>query len=208
MSEIKFPSDFIWGASSAAYQIEGAWNIDGKSPSIWDTFTQTKGNVHNDENANITCDFYNNYKEDISLMKEVGLKSFRLSTAWSRILPDGTGKVNQKGLDFYNRVIDTLLEKNIEPFICLYHWDLPQILQDKGGWSNRESSDWFTEFTNIVVSNTCDRVKKFSTFNEPVVFTLAGYGQGIMAPGISDFTKTLQAVHHAVSYTHLRAHET
>ena len=148
MSEIKFPSDFIWGASSAAYQIEGAWNIDGKSPSIWDTFTQTKGNVHNDENANITCDFYNNYKQDISLMKEAGLKSFRLSTAWSRILPDGIGKVNQKGLDFYNRVIDTLLEKNIEPFICLYHWDLPQILQDKGGWSNRESSDWFTEFTN------------------------------------------------------------
>ena len=196
MSEIKFTSDFIWGASSAAYQIEGAWNIDGKSPSIWDTFTQTKGNVHNDENANITCDFYNNYKEDISLMKEAGLKSFRLSTAWSRILPDGIGKVNQKGLDFYNRVIDTLLEKNIEPFICLYHWDLPQILQDKGGWSNRESSDWFTEFTNIVVSNTCDRVKKFSTFNEPVVFTLAGYGQGIMAPGISDFTKTLQAIHH------------
>ena len=136
MPTLTFPKDFIWGAATSAYQIEGAWNEDGKGVSIWDTFSHTPGKVADNENGDIAVDHYHRYKDDIGLMTELGLKAYRFSTSWTRILPDGTGKVNKKGLDFYDRLIDELLKKKIEPYVCLFHWDLPQALQDQGGWMN------------------------------------------------------------------------
>ncbi len=196
-SKADFGPDFKWGVAAAAYQIEGAWDADGKSPSVWDHFTQhRKHKIKNGDNGNISCDFYNRYDSDIALIKDMNFKVFRFSTAWTRILPDGYGKVNQKGLDFYHRVIDSCLKQGIEPWITLYHWDLPQVLQRKGGWANRDVISWFSEYSNVVSKTYGDKVKNWMVLNEPMAFTALGYLIGMHAPGKIAPTQFLKAAHH------------
>jgi beta-glucosidase len=191
-----FGSEFKWGVSTAAFQTEGAWNVDGKGVSVWDTFTHTKGKVHQNQHAEIACDFYNRYEQDIDLIKQLNIPNFRFSVAWSRIVPRGTGPVNQAGIAFYNRVIDYCLKQGIEPWLTIYHWDLPQVLEAQGGWTNRDSVKWFTNFTEICAKYFGDRVKHWMVMNEPAVFTGAGYFLGIHAPGRSGLKSFLPAVHH------------
>ena len=191
-----FPKDFMWGTATSSYQIEGAADKDGKGKSIWDTFAHTPGKINNNENGDIAVDHYHRYKEDISLMGDIKLNSYRFSIAWSRILPEGVGKINNKGLDFYSKIIDECLKKNIKPFITLYHWDLPQALQDKGGWSNRDISKVFADYSEIIVKNYGDRCENFITFNEPAVFSIHGYLDGYMAPGYKDLDKYFASIHH------------
>ncbi len=193
---IAFPEDFVWGCASSAYQVEGAWNEDGKGPSIWDTFVHTPGRIANGETGNITVDHYHRYKEDVALMKEIGLKAYRFSTSWSRVLPEGTGAVNQAGLDFYDRLVDEILEKKIEPYLCLFHYDLPQALEDKGGWPNRDSAHAFAEYASIMAEHFSDRVKVWMTHNEPWVAAMAGYFSGEHAPGINEPVTGFKALHH------------
>ncbi len=199
-----FPKDFLWGTATASYQIEGAFDKDGKGKSIWDTFTHTPGKIKNNENGDTAVDHYHRYKEDIGLMSDIKLNSYRFSLAWTRLIPDGTGAINQKGIDFYSKVIDECLEKNIEPFITLYHWDLPQALQNNGGWANRDLSDIFADYSEVVIKNYGDRCKNFITFNEPAVFTIFGYVDGYMAPGYKDLNKYFASVHH-VNLAHGKA---
>lgn len=180
---LQFPKDFLWGAATSAYQIEGAYKEDGKGLSIWDTFTRKKGKVKNFENGDTTCDHYHKYREDVALLKKLNIQSYRFSVAWSRVLPEGKGTVNGKGLDFYDKLTDELLRKNILPFVTLYHWDLPQALEDKGGWYNRETADYFAEYTEIIVRTLGDRVKNWITLNEPWIVMVAGYVLGAHAPG-------------------------
>lgn len=198
LTKAAFGADFKWGAATAAYQIEGAWNLDGKSPSIWDTFTHQKGHIKNGENGDIACNFYQNYASDLDILKGMNMDVFRFSLSWSRILPEGTGSVNQKGIDFYNRVIDACLERDIEPWVTLYHWDLPQCLEDKGGWANREIIDWFNEYVLQAAKYFGDRVKNWMIFNEPAAFTGLGYMTGTHAPGKKSLTKYPKAIHHVV----------
>jgi beta-glucosidase len=193
---IAFPEDFVWGCASSAYQVEGAWNEDGKGPSIWDTFVHTPGRIANGETGDITVDHYHRYKEDVALMKELGLKAYRFSTSWSRILPNGTGAVNQAGLDFYDRLVDEILEQKIEPYLCLFHYDLPQTLQDKGGWPNRDSAYAFAEYASRMAEHFSDRVKVWMTHNEPWVAAMAGYFSGEHAPGEKDPVIGFKALHH------------
>ncbi|MCL4823251.1 MAG: family 1 glycosylhydrolase, partial [Anaerolineales bacterium] len=143
MKTLAFPKNFTWGVATSAYQIEGAWNEDGRGVSIWDTFSHTKGRIVNDENGDVAADHYHRWKDDFALMSELGVKAYRFSTAWPRILPAGTGAVNKKGLDFYDRIVDEALKRKIEPYVCLFHWDLPQALQDQGGWPKREITEHF-----------------------------------------------------------------
>ncbi|MFN0081382.1 MAG: GH1 family beta-glucosidase [Ferruginibacter sp.] len=192
-----FGNDFRWGVSTAAYQIEGAHNADGKGISIWDTFSQKKKKIIGDHNGNIACNFYNHYAEDIALMYKLNIANYRFSISWSRILPIGTGQINYKGIEFYNRVIDFCLELGIEPWITLYHWDLPEILQQKGGWANRDIIQWFGHFAECCVKNFGDRVKHWMVLNEPMVFTGAGYFLGVHAPGKKGLASFLAAAHHA-----------
>ncbi len=192
-----FGNDFHWGVSTAAYQIEGAHNLDGKAPSIWDRFTHQKGKIHQNQNADIACDFYHRYTADIDLMHSLHIPSFRFSIAWSRVLPKGIGKINAKGIDFYDRVIDYCLEKGIEPWVTLYHWDLPEALYYKGGWTNRLILQWFEEFATVCAQQFGDRVNYWMVLNEPMVFTGAGYFLGVHAPGEKGLTPFLKAVHHA-----------
>lgn len=191
-----FGKDFLWGVATAAAQIEGAWNVDGKSPTIWDTFCEKKGKIHNNETNKVACDFYHNYKEDIALMASLNLQVNRFSIAWSRVLPYGTKHVNQRGIDFYNKVIDETLENGMQPWITLYHWDLPQILEDKGGWINRDIVDWFSEYTDLCTRKFGDRVKDWMIFNEPMAFTGLGYLGGMHAPGKRGLKKFLKSVHY------------
>jgi beta-glucosidase len=191
-----FGNDFYWGVSTAAFQTEGAWNTDGKGVSIWDTFTQKKGKVHENQNAFTACDFYNRYEQDIDLIKQLNIPNFRFSISWSRVLPNGTGVINQAGIDYYNRVIDYCLKQGIEPWLTIYHWDLPQALEAQGGWANRDVVEWFTNFTSICAQNFGDRVKNWMVMNEPAVFTGAGYFLGIHAPGRTGLKSFLPAVHH------------
>lgn len=194
-----FGTDFKWGVATAAYQIEGAWSEDGKSPSIWDTFTHKNNGkkVKTRENGDVTCNFYTHYKQDIDIIKSMNMDVFRFSTAWSRIIPDGYGRVNPKGLDFYKKVVDECLEKGVEPWITLYHWDLPQSLEDKGGWANRDIVSWFGDYTEVVTRALGDRVKDWMVLNEPMAFTGLGYLSGWHAPGKMAPNKFLAAVHHA-----------
>ena len=192
-----FGEDFTWGVSTAAYQIEGAYNIDGKGPSIWDTFSQQKKKIIDNQNGNVACNFYNNYAEDIALMHKMNIANFRFSISWSRILPNGTGTINYKGIDFYNSIINYCLELGIEPWITLYHWDLPEVLQQKGGWVNRDIIEWFSNFVACCVNNFGDRVKHWLVLNEPMVFTGAGYFLGVHAPGKKGLASFLAAAHHA-----------
>ena len=192
-----FGKDFLWGTATAAYQIEGAWNVDGKSPSVWDHMAHKRpGKIKTRENGDIACDFYHKYEQDIELMKKMGIPIFRFSLAWTRILPDGTGKVNQAGIDFYNKVIDKCIKEGVEPWITCYHWDLPQTLEDKGGWSNRDSIQWFEDYVDVITKAFGDRVKNWMVFNEPMAFTMLGYMLGWHAPGKVNFKKFYKSVHH------------
>jgi beta-glucosidase len=196
MIQITFPKDFIWGCSSSAYQIEGAWNEDGKGPSIWDKFTHLPEKIAGGTNGDIATDHYHRSQEDVAVMANLGLQAYRFSTSWSRILPDGIGPVNQKGLDFYDRLVDALLAKNIAPYVCLYHYDLPLALHQKGGWTNREIASHFAEYACIVVDRLSDRVKTFFTHNEPWVAATHGYLLGKHAPGQKNPVTAFQALHH------------
>ncbi|HTD98040.1 MAG TPA: GH1 family beta-glucosidase [Mucilaginibacter sp.] len=193
-----FGNDFKWGISTAAFQIEGAHDADGKGESIWDAFTNKKGKILGGHRADVACDFYNNYKADIDLVKQLNIPNFRFSIAWARILPNGTGAINQAGIDHYNRVIDYCLEQDIEPWVTIYHWDLPQALEDKGGWTNRDIIEWFTEYTAVCAKYFGDRVKHWMIMNEPSVFSGAGYFFGIHAPGRTGLKNFLPAIHHIV----------
>jgi beta-glucosidase len=178
-----FPKDFVWGAAAAAYQIEGAYNADGRGLSVWDDFAHRPGKTYNGHTGDVACDHYHRYPEDVTLMYEIGLAAYRLSLSWSRILPQGIGSVNEKGLAFYDRLIDELLANNIEPYVTLFHWDLPLALYQRGGWLNRDSSDWFASYAEAVARVLGDRVRFWMTMNEPSVFTVLGHLFGIHAPG-------------------------
>jgi len=192
-----FGPDFLWGVATASYQIEGAVNEDGRSASIWDTFSHTPGKIKTGDNGDVACDFYHLYPNDIALIREMNLQVNRFSLAWPRILPGGTGQVNQKGLDFYHRVIDRTLELGLQPWVTLYHWDLPQVLEDKGGWTNRDIVSWFGEYAEVCSKAFGDKVKHWMVLNEPSVFTVLGYMHGTHAPGRKGFGNFLPAVHHA-----------
>src|SRR5262245_50368481 len=179
-----FPKGFYWGTATASYQIEGAWNEDGKGPSIWDTYAHTPGKIKNGDTGDIANDHYHRYKEDVALMKSIGASAYRFSISWPRIFPKGTGEPNPKGLDFYNRLVDELKSAGIESFATLYHWDLPQALQDKGGWQNRDIAKAFGDYAGYMAEKLSDRVQHFFTINEFRTFTEAGYrGFEIPAPG-------------------------
>ena len=191
-----FPKDFLWGASTAAYQIEGAIHADGRGPCVWDTFTSA-GRIQDGSSAAVACDHYHRWPEDIALMKAAGFNAYRFSLAWPRIVPAGTGAVNGKGLDFYDRLVDGLLEAGIRPMACLYHWDLPQPLEDKGGWQGREVIGPFAEYARIVTARLADRVKDWMMLNEPNVVAIFGYGVGEHAPGHNLGEQgILRALHH------------
>ena len=192
-----FGEDFKWGVSTAAYQIEGAYNADGKGKSIWDVFSNTKGKTFLGQNGNIACDFYHRYAQDICLMSRLNIPNYRFSLSWSRIIPNGTGAVNPKGIDFYNKVIDFCLDLGIEPWITLYHWDLPYELEKKGGWTNRQIINWFSDYVLLCIRTFGNRVKHWIILNEPMVFTGAGYFLGVHAPGKKGLTSFLAAGHHA-----------
>jgi len=194
----QFGTDFVWGVSAAAYQTEGAFDKHGKGESIWDRFVSKKGNIKDGHHGEIACDFFNKYREDIYLMKTMNIPNFRFSLSWSRILPYGIGYINEEGINFYNKVIDFCLECGITPWITLYHWDLPQDLEEKGGWTNRDILIWFEEFVKIAASRFGDRVKNWIVLNEPMVFTGAGYFLGVHAPGRKGLSHFLPAVHHTV----------
>ncbi|KAA5601228.1 GH1 family beta-glucosidase [Blastochloris sulfoviridis] len=189
------PRDFIWGTSTAAFQIEGAAREDGRGMSVWDTFCAA-GKVANRDTGDVACDHYHRYPEDIALMRELGIAAYRFSVAWPRILPHGRGAANEPGLAFYDRLIDAVLEAGIEPWLCLYHWDLPQALADRGGWLVRDSAGWFADYATVVARRYGDRVKRWVTINEPSVFTLFGYGLGDSAPGVSGPAALRRATHH------------
>lgn len=192
-----FGSGFHWGVASAAYQTEGAWNQDGKGASIWDVFSATPGKVWQNQNGRTACDFYNRYLQDLILLSYMGVPNFRFSISWPRVLPTGEGKPNRAGLDFYDRLTDTCLELGIEPWVTLYHWDLPQALEQQGGWTNRRMLDWFTHYTETCVRRLSDRVKNWMVLNEPLTFTGAGYFLGMHAPGKRGLSHFLPAAHHA-----------
>lgn len=192
----KFPENFIWGAATAAYQIEGAWNEDGKGKSIWDSFTHSPYRILNGDTGDVACNHYHLMPSDVDIMQGLGLKSYRFSISWPRVLPSGKGDVNAKGLDFYDRLVDQLLDKNILPNVTLNHWDLPQKLQEKGGWNNRDCTDWFADYAQILFNKLGDRVSFWSTHNEPWVLAFQGYAFGHFAPGIADYSQAYQVAHH------------
>jgi beta-glucosidase len=195
MKELQFPAGFVWGTASAAYQIEGAIHEDGRGESIWDRYCSIPGNIANGDTGEIACDHYHRYKEDIALMRQMGMKAYRFSVAWPRIFPDGTGKLNEKGLDFYSRLIDELEASGIDPYLTLYHWDLPQALQDRGGWVNPDTAKRFLEYSSAVMQKLKGRVKHWITLNEPYCAAFLGYYAGRQAPGIRDFSSALRAAY-------------
>ncbi len=199
MSTLELPStaslrpDFIWGVSTSSFQIEGATKEDGRGPSIWDIYCQN-GEIKNHDTGDVACDHYHRYREDVGLMKALGVQAYRFSVAWSRILPQGRGAANTAGFSFYDRLIDELLHAGIEPWLCLYHWDLPQALEDLGGWQNRESVDWFADYTAQVAARFGDRVKRFATFNEPSIFSL--FSRPLRKRGHSSDGQFHRMIHH------------
>lgn len=193
----QFGEDFKWGVTISAFQNEGAVAADGKGPSIWDTFSHKKGKIKTGETADEACNFYYNTKEDIDLASQLNFENFGFSVAWSRVFPDGKGQINQKGIDFYNKVIDQCLEKGIDPWITLYHWDLPQKLEDKGGWASRDIVGWFSDYADVCTRHFGDRVKNYKVLNEPSAFTGFGYMTGEHAPGHKNLFRFLAAAHHA-----------
>ncbi|MGA9334299.1 MAG: GH1 family beta-glucosidase, partial [Rudaea sp.] len=191
----EFPKGFLWGAATSAYQIEGAWNVDGRGESIWDRFAHTPGHIKDNSNGDVACDSYHRFHEDIALMRRLGMKSYRFSIAWPRVQPSGRGAANPKGLDYYKRIIDAVLEAGIRPFPTLYHWDLPQPLEDAGGWPNRDTALRMADYTKIVADALGDRIRQWSIFNEPKTFTQVGYWQGTHAPGRKEPLAFLRATH-------------
>jgi len=196
MKTYPFPHDFLWGAATASYQVEGAWNKDGKGESVWDRFSHTPGNISDGGTGDVACDHYHRYEEDIALMRRLGLKAYRFSVSWPRVLPLGRGRINPKGLDFYDRLVDGLCAANIEPFLTLFHWDLPQALQDEGGWANRSTGQAFADYAALMAKRLGDRVRFWTTFNEPSVVAFDGHLYGEHAPGIKDPRTAYQVVHH------------
>ncbi|QWU17709.1 beta-glucosidase [Paenibacillus sophorae] len=196
MRTVQFPQDFVWGAATAAYQIEGAYNEDGRGMSIWDTFSRIPGKVENMDNGDVACDSYHLYLEDIALMKELGITSYRFSIAWPRIFPEGTGEVNAKGLEFYHAFVDALLGHGIEPVCTLYHWDLPQSLQDSGGWENRDTVGAFAAYAETLFRSLGGKIKKWLTINEPWCVSFLSNYQGIHAPGNKDLQTAVTVAHH------------
>jgi len=192
----QFPDGFRWGTATAAYQIEGAHDADSKGPSIWDTFSHLPGKIENGDTGDVACDHYHRYRDDVGLMGELGLGAYRFSISWPRVLPSGTGAPNRAGLAFYDRLVDALLERRITPFITLYHWDLPQALQDRGGWSRRDIATDFAAYADLMGRTLGDRVKHWITFNEPFAFIAIGHLFGVHAPGIADAKTAFQASHH------------
>ena len=203
---LSFPPGFAWGAATAAYQTEGAATEDGRGESIWDRFTSLPGRVANGDTGRVACDSYHRYPEDVRLMRELGLNAYRFSIAWPRIIPEGRGAVNEAGLDFYDRLVDELLANGIEPFPTLYHWDLPQALEERGGWPVRDTVEAFAEYVEVVVARLGDRVSRWITQNEPWVIAWLGYGRGEHAPGRRSDRDALAAAHH-VLLSHGRALE-
>ena len=204
MRRAKFPAGFIWGAATSAYQVEGAWQEDGKGESIWDRFTHSPGNIVDGSSGDVACDQYHRYPEDVALLRELGLRAYRFSIAWSRVVPDGSGAVNRAGLDYYDRLVDELLANGIEPFPTLFHWDLPQWVQDAGGWADRSVIGAFVEYADTVVRNLGDRIGTWTVFNEPEVFTTHGHQHGVHAPGLRDPGITLRTSH-VVNLAHAEA---
>ena len=195
-TELRFPDGFVWGAATAAYQIEGAVREGGRGPSIWDTFSRTPGKVFAGHTGDVACDHYHRYADDVALMADLGLASYRFSVAWPRIQPDGTGPVNPAGLDFYDRLVDELVGKGIDPIVTLYHWDLPQTLEDRGGWASRETAEAFADYAAAVYARLGDRVRTWTTLNEPWCSAYLGYASGMHAPGRADPADAFAAVHH------------
>jgi beta-glucosidase len=193
---VRFPPGFLWGAATAAYQIEGAARVDGRGPSIWDTFSHTAGKTAGGDTGDVACEHYHRYREDAALIADLGLNAYRFSVAWPRVQPDGRGPANAKGLDFYRRLVDELLGRGVEPWITLYHWDLPQALEDQGGWPARDTAERFAQYAELVFNALGDRVRYWSTLNEPWCSAFLGYGSGAHAPGRSDATDALRAAHH------------
>lgn len=184
-----FPPGFLWGAATAAYQIEGAYNEDGRGPSMWDTYVKIPGKIANGDTGDVACDHYHRYKEDVQIMKDLGLKSYRYSISWSRVLPEGTGAINAKGLEFYQNLTNELVANGIEPAVTLYHWDLPETLSAKGGWLNADTAVAFGQFSDIMFNALGDRVKLWFTLNEPWTTSIAGYGNGGQAPGLKNMAE-------------------
>lgn len=190
------PRDFKWGVSTSSYQIEGGVTAGGRGPSVWDGFCREPGRIANGDNGDVACDHFHRFGEDIGLMHKLGVQAYRFSVAWPRLLPSGKGPPNQAGLAFYDRLIDGLLEAGIEPWLCLYHWDLPQALQDLGGWENRDIAGWYGDYAALIARRYGDRVRRFATFNEPSVFALFGYGFAWHPPGLTDPAALHRAIHH------------
>jgi beta-glucosidase len=197
----RFPPDFAWGFAASAYQIEGAVAEDGRAPSIWDTFARMPGAIADGSNGDVACDHYHRYAEDARLMGDLGARAYRFSVSWPRVLPLGTGAINQPGLDFYDRLVDALLDAGVQPLINLFHWDLPQALQDRGGFADPQAVDWFTDYAALLASNLGDRVKDWMTFNEPACYAFLGHADGIHAPGLRDWPTAIR-----VGDNQLRAH--
>ncbi|MNO33170.1 Beta-glucosidase A [compost metagenome] len=196
---MSFHQDFVWGAATAAYQIEGAAREDGKGLSVWDMCAQIPGFVKDGHTGNNACNHYYRYKEDVQLMKEIGLGAYRLSISWPRVLPDGTGRLNEKGLDFYDRLIDELLNNGITPYVTLFHWDYPHELFKRGGWLNPDSSNWFAEYTQVISDRLSDRVTNWFTQNEPQCYLGLGHSNGTHAPGLKlGHAEFLQATHNSL----------
>jgi beta-glucosidase len=192
----RFPAGFVLGTATAAYQIEGAVDVDGRGPSIWDTFSHTPGRTFRGDTGDVAADHHSRYREDVALMGDLGLPAYRFSVAWPRVQPDGSGRVEQRGLDFYQRLVDELLSRDVEPWLTLYHWDLPQPLQDRGGWAERDTAARFADYAGVVVDALGDRVRHWSTLNEPLCSALEGYQAGRHAPGLRDPARAARAVHH------------
>ncbi|MBC7872247.1 MAG: family 1 glycosylhydrolase, partial [Chitinophagaceae bacterium] len=207
-----FPENFVWGAAAASYQIEGAAFEDGRGLSVWDMMCRKENAIWNGHTGDVACDHYHRYKEDVALMQSLGLQGYRLSISWSRVLPEGVGRINEAGLNFYDRLIDELLRANVTPYVTLFHWDFPYALYSRGGWLNPDSPDWFAEYTQIIVDKLSDRVTYWMTLNEPQCFIGLGHRDGIHAPGDKlGWAQVLQAGHHALlahgkSVQTIRAH--
>jgi beta-glucosidase len=191
-----FPADFVWGAATASYQIEGATHEDGRGESVWDRFSATPGKVRGGDTGAVACDFYHRFGDDVSLMKELGLDAFRFSIAWPRVFPEGRGSVNEKGLDFYDRLVDELLGAGIQPFATLFHWDTPQALEDEGGWRERATAEAFVEYAEVVAARLGDRVGHWITHNEPWVYAWVGNAWGLHAPGRTSEADAVAVAHH------------
>ena len=195
-SRARFPKGFVWGAATSAYQIEGAFDAEGRGESIWDRFCRTPGKVEDGATGDVACDHFHRWREDVALMKDLGLQAYRFSISWPRVLPEGRGAVNEKGLDFYSRLVDALLEAGITPFATLFHWDLPQRLQDEGGWPRRATADAFLRYVETTTRRLGDRVKRWITHNEPWCASLLSHQVGRHAPGWTDWPAALAASHH------------